>query len=97
MDWTQIPIVQGGSVAVLFGVMWMVFSGQLVPRRTVDMNREDLMARINQQQDEINERRAEQAISNQTKAELAAQLSALLEIGKTTEQVLKAISIRTES
>lgn len=94
MDWTQFPIVQGGSVGVLFGVMWMVFSGRLVPKGTLDAIREPLLSRIAQQDAEIAQWRAEQAISNQTKAELTAQLGTLLELGRTTEQVLKAISTR---
>jgi hypothetical protein len=97
MDWAQIPIVQGGSVGVLFGVMWLVFSGRLVPRGTVDMIRDDLTNRITQQQEEITQWRAEREIQNRTNAELTSQLGVLLEIGKTTEQVLKAISNRASS
>lgn len=97
MDWTQIPIVQGGAVAILFGVMWMIFSGRLMPRSTFDTIREDQNARIAQQQEEIAQWRAAWETSNETKAELVSQLGDLLEIGKATEQVLRSISQRAES
>lgn len=96
MDWTQIPIVQGGAVAILFGVMWMIFSGRLMPRSTFDTIREDQNARIAQQQEEITQWRAAWETSNETKAELVSQLGDLLEIGKATEQVLRSISQRAE-
>lgn len=46
MDWTQIPIVQGGAVAVLFAVVWLVVRGLLVPRSTLEDVRADRDARV---------------------------------------------------
>lgn len=41
MDFTQLPIVQGGAVTVLLAGMWAVFRGYLVPRRHLDDLRAD--------------------------------------------------------
>lgn len=46
MEWAQIPILQGGAVAVLLAVLWLVFTGRLVPRSTLDDVRADRDARI---------------------------------------------------
>ncbi|GAA2308734.1 hypothetical protein GCM10010149_68570 [Nonomuraea roseoviolacea subsp. roseoviolacea] len=46
MEWAQIPIVQGGAVVVLFAVLWLVFTGRLVPRSTLDDVRADWDARV---------------------------------------------------
>jgi len=36
VDWVQLPISQLGAIGVLFGVLWLVFTGRLVPRSTLD-------------------------------------------------------------
>ncbi|WP_068922209.1 hypothetical protein [Planobispora rosea] len=46
MEWAQIPIVQGGAVAVLLAALWLVLRGQLVPRSTLEDVRADRDARI---------------------------------------------------
>lgn len=46
MEWAQIPIVQLGAVGVLLAVLWLVFTGRLVPRSTVDDVRADRDARL---------------------------------------------------
>ncbi|GIH91928.1 hypothetical protein ACFFMN_34025 [Planobispora siamensis] len=46
MEWAQIPVIQLGAVGVLFAVLWLVFTGRLVPRSTLDDVRADRDARI---------------------------------------------------
>jgi hypothetical protein len=46
MDFLQLPIVQGGAVVVLLAVLWLVFTGRLVPRSTLEDVRADRDARI---------------------------------------------------
>ncbi|GAA0403192.1 hypothetical protein GCM10009530_63980 [Microbispora corallina] len=41
MDIAQLPIVQGGALAVLLAVLWLVFRGQLKPRKDLDDLRAD--------------------------------------------------------
>jgi hypothetical protein len=46
LDFTQFPIVQGGAVAVLLAVLWLVYTGRLVPRSTLEDVRKDRDDRI---------------------------------------------------
>jgi hypothetical protein len=46
VEWAQIPVVQLGAVGVLFAVLWLVFSGRLVPRATLEDVRADRDARV---------------------------------------------------
>ncbi|MFD9949676.1 hypothetical protein ACFWYW_55680 [Nonomuraea sp. NPDC059023] len=46
MDFIQLPIMQGGAVVVLLAVLWLIFTGRLVPRSTLDDVRADRDARI---------------------------------------------------
>ena len=46
MEWTQIPIIQGGAVALLAAVVWAIVLGRLVPRSHVEDVRADRDARI---------------------------------------------------
>lgn len=52
MEWAQLPIVQLGAVGVLLGVLWLVFSGRLVPRSTLDDVRTDRDARVAEANDD---------------------------------------------
>ena len=46
MEWAQIPIVQGGAVALLAAVVWLIALGRLVPRSTLEDVRADRDARV---------------------------------------------------
>lgn len=59
MDFTQFPIVQGGAVAVLLAVLWLVYTGRLVPRSTLEDVRKDRDERIAQAFRDRDERVAE--------------------------------------
>ncbi|WP_068925052.1 hypothetical protein [Planobispora rosea] len=46
MEWAQIPVIQLGAVGVLLAVLWLVFTGRLVPRSTLEDVRADRDARV---------------------------------------------------
>lgn len=51
MEWAQLPVVQLGALGVLLGVLWLVFSGRLIPtplvsRSTLDDVRADRDVRL---------------------------------------------------
>ncbi|MGV9535020.1 hypothetical protein ACWEU6_21870 [Streptosporangium sandarakinum] len=57
MEWAQLPVVQLGALGVLFAVLWLVFSGRLVPnglvpRSTLEDVRSDRDARVAEANDD---------------------------------------------
>ncbi|MER7500433.1 hypothetical protein AB0L05_27625 [Nonomuraea pusilla] len=58
MEWAQLPVVQLGALGVLLGVLWMIFSGRLVPRSTVEDVRADRDARVAEAAQDAEEWRA---------------------------------------
>ncbi|MFF4617347.1 hypothetical protein [Nonomuraea jabiensis] len=46
MEWAQLPIVQPGALGVLLGVVWLIITGRVVPRSTLDDARADRDARV---------------------------------------------------
>ncbi|MGW4425804.1 hypothetical protein [Streptosporangium sp. NPDC004631] len=56
MEWAQIPIVQLGAVGVLLAVLWLVFTGRLVPRAVLEDARKDAEARAAQAEKDRDER-----------------------------------------
>ncbi|PZG20592.1 hypothetical protein [Nonomuraea aridisoli] len=42
----QLPIVQGGAVVVLLAIIWLIATGRLVPRSTLEDVRADRDARL---------------------------------------------------
>lgn len=56
MEWAQIPIVQLGAVGVLLAVLWLVFTGRLVPRTVLEDARKDAEARAAQAEKDRDER-----------------------------------------
>lgn len=46
MEWAQLPIVQLGALGVLLGVVWLIITGRVVPRSTLDDARADRDARV---------------------------------------------------
>ncbi|MEV0830908.1 MULTISPECIES: hypothetical protein [Streptosporangiaceae] len=59
MEWAQIPIVQLGAVGVLLAVLWLVFTGRLIPRSTLEDARKDAEARATQAEKDRDARVAE--------------------------------------
>jgi hypothetical protein len=63
VEWAQLPVVQLGALAVLLGVLWMVFNGllvpnKLVPRSTLDDVRADRDARVAEANEDAEQWRA---------------------------------------
>jgi len=52
LDFAQLPIVQGGAVVVLLAVVWLIYTGRLVPRSTLDDVRADRDARVKEANDD---------------------------------------------
>lgn len=46
LEWAQLPIVQLGALGVLLGVVWLIITGRVVPRSTLDDARADRDARV---------------------------------------------------
>lgn len=88
MEWTNLPIVQGGAVTVLLAVLWMVFTGRLVPRQTVD----DILAnhadRLADKRTQISEWREAHRISEAAREKQDGALREALEVAKAAEQAL---------
>lgn len=80
-------------MAVLFAVMWLVFSGKLVPARTVSSMRQDFQATITRQQEEITAWRDAWSASTAVTVEKTAQISALLDIGRVSATALQSLSV----
>ncbi len=73
----------GGAVALLFATIWLIFTGRLVPRSAIDDVR----------QDRDGWRKAAEAEQEINRVQ-AGQLSELLELARTTDQVIRALPLR---
>jgi hypothetical protein len=80
LNLASIPWAQGGAAALLALAVWLILTGRIVPRQTL----QDVQA----QRDKY-----EQAwqTSQATIGELSQQVTALVEVGRTTETLLRSI------
>lgn len=100
MDWSVLPVVQGGALAILLAVLWrffrMIATGELVPRKTVDdmttVNRERLEDKLQR----IEEWREAHRISEAARKEQDSALREALEVAKAAEQALRGFRVATE-
>lgn len=100
MDWSVLPIVQGGALAVLLVVLGtffrMIATGALVPRKTV----EDILAnhadRLADKRAQIAEWREAHRISEVAREKQDAALREALEVAKAAEQALRGFRVATE-
>jgi hypothetical protein len=96
LDFTQIPIVQGGAVAVLLAVLWLVYSGRLVPRSTLEDVRADRDARIAEAEKDTERawrlyelEQASHALTRKALLDQAVGMAApALAVAETTEKIL---------
>lgn len=58
MEWAQLPIVQLGALGVLLGVVWLIITGRVVPRSTLDDARTDRDARVAEANEDAEEWRS---------------------------------------
>lgn len=79
-SWDQLPIVQGGAVAILAWVFIQVMRGRIVPRRTLD----DMKA-------ERDTWRDAHRVSEEARHIAQGQVGQLLELSRTASHVLTAL------
>lgn len=92
MDWSVLPVVQGGALAILLAVLWRFFrmmsTGELVSRKVVD----DILAnhadRLADKRVQISEWREAHRISETAREKQDGALREALEVAKAAEQAL---------
>jgi hypothetical protein len=92
VEWINLPFVQGGAVVVLLAGIWLIMTGRLVPRGTVDSLREGDKMTIERQREEITEWRTAWIAADLAKRELSRQVGELAETGKITVQLLQSVT-----
>lgn len=108
MDFAQLPIVQGGAVVVLLAVMWLIYTGRLVPRSTLDDVRTDRDARVAEANADAEEWRRlwqlEHEAHDLTRRAYAEEMRAVLvastegtQIGVTLLKEIKAAAAQSEA
>ena len=80
MNFAAIPWVQGGAAALLAFAVWLILTGRIVPR-----------AVLKDSQAERDKWESAWRTSQDTVTELSQQVTALVEVGKTTEALLRSI------
>ena len=80
MSFASIPWVQGGAAALLAFTVWLILTGRIVPRSV-----------LRDSQDERDKWEQAWKTSQDTVAELSRQVTALVEVGRTTEALLRSI------
>lgn len=108
MDFAQLPIVQGGAVAVLLAVVWLIYTGRLVPRSTLDDVRTDRDARVREANEDADAWRrlweSEHEAHDLTRRAYAEEMRAVLlastegtQIGVTLLKEIKAAAAQSEA
>jgi hypothetical protein len=88
---SKLPLAGGISTAILAAVVWAIFTGRLTPRSTVEDVRSDRDARLTEIRREADDWRSAWQASQETNRILADQVRELLELGRTTNQLIKAL------
>lgn len=83
---------QGGAVAVLVVVVVLILLGKLVPRRTMQDRIADLLLRVGDLTAERDAWKAAHRVSEEARGLAQDQVRQLLEVTRTTDRVLTAIS-----
>ena len=91
MDFAQIPWVQGGAVAVLAAVAWLIYRGLLVPRSVLDDVRSDRDARLAEKNAEVAEYKAAWLAAEKARHEQDSQVAELMELARTTDAFIRSI------
>lgn len=87
-------VIQGGAVGVLAFVFTMILTARLVPRRTVMDIRLDRDERLAEMREEIVTWRTAHERSEAARETLASQVTELLELGRTTDQYIRALVVQ---
>lgn len=88
---SKLPLAGGGAVAILSVFIYAILSGRLVPRSAVDDVRADRDARLAEVRRESDDWRSAWQASQETNKVLADQNKELLELSRTTHQLIKAL------
>jgi hypothetical protein len=86
-EWLAMPIVQGGAVALLAGVLIAIFTGRLVPRWQVTQLRASDAAAIKRLTAEVDEWRSAYRSLDLANRELILHSQDLMETGRITRQL----------
>jgi hypothetical protein len=95
VEWINLPIVQGGAVALLAGVLVAIITGRLIPRWQVEELRESDQATITRQREEIREWKDALAASEAANRVLLEHSRELMETGRITEQFFRSATATT--
>lgn len=87
----KLPLAGGGAVGILSVVIYMILTGRLVPRSTLDDVRADRDARLAEAHKETDDWRAVVELTQRESVVRAAQVTELLELGRTTNSFIKAL------
>lgn len=91
-EWINLPFVQGGALTMLFGCIWAVVTGRLVPRKQVEEMRAGDRLTIKRQEEEIKEWRTAWIAESMIKRELVTHVNDLMASGKATEKLIRTIT-----
>lgn len=89
-EWLNLPIVQGGAVTLLAGVLIAVFTGRLVPRWQVTQLRSGDQKTIDRLTAEVGEWRSAYRSADLANRELILHSQDLMETGRITRQLFAA-------
>jgi hypothetical protein len=91
-EWLAMPIVQGGAVALLAGVLIAIFTGRLVPRWQVTQLRASDQKALERQAAEIEELWKAYRAVDQANRELILHSQDLMETGRITRQLFASVT-----
>lgn len=92
MDWVQLPVVQLGALGVLLAAFWLVYTGRLMPKSTVDVIRSVLERRIDEKTTEASEWKAAAESATAASRESVAQMGELLQTTRTTNALVEGLA-----
>ena len=89
-EWLAMPIVQGGAVALLAGVLVAIFTGRLLPRWWVDQLRASDQKAIERLTTEVDEWRSAYRSVDLANRELILHSQDLMETGRITRALFSS-------
>jgi len=93
----DLPLIQGGAAALLGVVVWLILTGRVVPRSTLDLVRATQEVRLVEKQHEADEWKAAAQIRAEQVGTLMKGQSALLEQGATILAFIEALPSKDDS
>jgi hypothetical protein len=87
----KLPIAGGAASLIVIAFIHAILSGRLVPRSALEDVRADRDARLAERQKESDDWRSAWEVTQTANGILAAQVSELLELSRTTNQFIQAL------